>query len=971
MSLDKLYETLGFNQNNGLHKHGEELPNYPSRIKVTLKKIDYDAIYNIENKPLIIFKELNRSNDLEKKIESLHRDVWNLGETPILFIVLNNEYRLYNSFIFDKEKNDIWKKITNDNDLEEFSFLNIASGKLLMKYEKDFDGKKRVQEYLLRNLRDARKILYGEGLSYHTINNLIGRLLFSRYLIDREILKKENFEKIYKKSFEDIILSKRNLYEYFKYLKEKFNGDLFPITSNEKKEVDGTHLKTLSDLFKGYNLANGQTVLFDIYDFSIIPIELISSIYETFLEKKEKKTKGVFYTPLSLVDYILNHTLDPKLEKTDQCKILDPACGSGVFLVESLRKIIEKKIENDSLDSEDLKEIVQSNIFGIDADEDAINISIFSIYLTLLDYLNSDNANKFRFPELKNKNLFISDFFDTENKFNNIIKNVSIDLIIGNPPWGNSKGLNIKYSKKEGFKVGNNQIAQSFLIRVKDFVNENTKIALIVTSKVLYNLQSKNFRSYFLEKFFIDEILEFSAVRRKNVFKNAIGPGAIIFYRFAHNQDTKNNNVQHITLKSNRFFNLFKIIVIEKYDIKYIKQEYFLKYDWLWKVVLYGNILDFNFIKRLKEEYKPIKEIVDHKKSLLDGVGISTGGQGKLKDISDLKGTPYLDISREKDMLKRYFIDNKKDSLWDISTAVKLNRELFEPPYLLMRIRLDRDFRCVASFSEEKMVFRSYVSCIKGSNKDKRILKNILGVLNSQLFTYYMTLTGSATGIERPDAYHKEKLAFPIPKSIIKDEKIYRNVNTLLNLYKEYSSFNIPEKALRIEKRLDEHIFNLFELDVVERDLIDYTSKISIPLINEEETPLNAPKEDQLKDYAKIFLEHFKHSFAPHFFSIEIYNTDYFIGMNFKIVPNEPKEFITFKKENDLKKIINKLGIISIEKIGEIYVQRDIKEFSKSSFSIIKPCEYKNWHKAVAWLDLGEFLDAMFQNYIKEKEVAQ
>ena len=748
MSLDKLYERLGFNEDNGLHKSGKELPNYPSRIKIALKKIDYDSIYNIENKPVIIFKQLTRTDDLEEKIENLHKDVWNLNETPILFIVLDNEYRIYNGYIFDKEKNNIWKRITNNKDLDEFSFLNIASGKLLLKYEKDFDGKKRVDEYLLKNLRDARRILKEKGLSYHLINNLFGRLLFSRYLIDRKILKKENFEKIYGTNFENVILNKKNLYNYFKYLREKFNGDLFPLIDNEKERINKTHLQVLSNLFKGHNLAENQAVLFDIYDFSIIPIELISSIYETFLDKNTKKSKGVFYTPLTLVDYILNQSLDPKLEEMDECKILDPACGSGVFLVESLRKIIEKYFENNLLNSENLKELVQNNIFGIDKDADAINISIFSIYLTLLDYLNSENANKFKFPELINKNLFVSDFFDIDKKFNNIIKNVNVDLIIGNPPWGNFKDLNIIYSKNEGFRVGNNQIAQSFLVRVKDFANENTRIAMIVTSKVLYNLQSKDFRSYFLENFFIDEILDFSAVRRKKIFKNAIGPGAIIFYRFSNNQNTNNNDIQHITLKPNRFFNLFKIIVVEKYDIKFIKQELFLKFDWLWKVVLYGNILDFKFIKRLKDEYEPIKDIIAQK-SMISGVGISTGGQGRSKDISFLKGEPYLDISRDKDMLKRYSIDNKKESLWNFSNAVKFNLKLFEPPYLLMRIRLDKEFKSVATFSEEKMIFRSYVSSIKGSYKNERILKNILGVLNSQIFTYFIVMTGSATGIER------------------------------------------------------------------------------------------------------------------------------------------------------------------------------------------------------------------------------
>lgn len=83
-----------------------------------------------------------------------------------------------------------------------------------------------------------------------------------------------------------------------------------------------------------------QSVLDCPYDFKIIPIELISNIYEAFLQdNNSKKNQKAIYTPLFLVDYMLNNTLDKKLKNNTACKILDPSCGSGVFLVESLRRI--------------------------------------------------------------------------------------------------------------------------------------------------------------------------------------------------------------------------------------------------------------------------------------------------------------------------------------------------------------------------------------------------------------------------------------------------------------------------------------------------------------------------------------------------------------------------------------------------------------------------------------------------------
>ena len=138
------------------------------------------------------------------------------------------------------------------------------------------------------------------------------------------------------------------------------------ITYKEEDYVTPEHLEVLSHLFNCSSFFAGgkfkskytvQRSLFDLYDFEIIPVELISSIYENFIgnikenEKlnlsKQKDIKA-YYTPSYLVDYVLSQTVTPFLEnktkKDTDCKVLDPACGSGIFLVETIRKIVEKEL---------------------------------------------------------------------------------------------------------------------------------------------------------------------------------------------------------------------------------------------------------------------------------------------------------------------------------------------------------------------------------------------------------------------------------------------------------------------------------------------------------------------------------------------------------------------------------------------------------------------------------------------------
>ena len=373
---------------------------------------------------------------------------------------------------------------------------------------------------------------------------------------------------------------------------------MFKLSEFQKNKITDVHLKNLYKLFSGFDMRNPEQSVLDCpYDFKIIPIELISNIYDAVLQ--DNKNQKAIYTPLFLVDYILNNTLDKKLKKNADCKVLDPSCGSGVFLVEALRRIIDNHLEIIStITPNELKEILTSNIYGIDIDKDAIQMTLLSIQLTLFDYLGVEEIKHFKMPELINKNFFNDDFFNLDGEFNSLD---AFDLIVGNPPWGSKQQKShINYYKKNKLPVTNKQIAQSFLLRVNDFMSQSSDVALIVTSKILYNFNDLKFRKYFLRNFNLTEVLEFSSIRRE-IFNNAIGPGSILFY----NLDIANcEKIKHISLKPNKLFYLLSSVVIQKSDIKYISQKDLYNHDWVWKVLVYGNTLDFQLINRLHSKKK-------------------------------------------------------------------------------------------------------------------------------------------------------------------------------------------------------------------------------------------------------------------------------------------------------------------------------------------------------------------------------
>ncbi|KIM08261.1 MAG: hypothetical protein KU28_04025 [Sulfurovum sp. PC08-66] len=194
-------------------------------------------------------------------------------------------------------------------------------------------------------------------------NSLIGRILFIRYLIDRKVRLNKYKKILSNEDLQSILASKEKTYELFEYLKsdDGFNGDWFPIDKLEDELVNPQHLNILKELIGGTEIQSGQRSLFDIYDFSIIPIEFISNVYESFIGEEEQRESGAYYTPTFLVDYILKYTVDEFFKNNPNeynCKVLDPACGSGIFLVETFRRLVAQfeRVNDKKITANELKQ---------------------------------------------------------------------------------------------------------------------------------------------------------------------------------------------------------------------------------------------------------------------------------------------------------------------------------------------------------------------------------------------------------------------------------------------------------------------------------------------------------------------------------------------------------------------------------------------------------------------------------------
>jgi hypothetical protein len=279
------------------------------------------------------------------------------------------------------------------------------------------------------------------------------------------------------------------------------------------------------------------------------------------------------------------------------------------------------------------------------------------------------------------------------------------------------------------------------------------------------------------------------------------------------------------------------------------------------------------------------------------------------------------------------------------------DERLFVAPYCLVLTGIDTNNYTMRSvFSEKDFVFRSAVYAIKGEETQKPFLLNLTGLLNSTLYAYLNLMVGSSLGIEREQRLLDEVFDFPY----VLAPQIAEQVELLQNLL-------VAQKDAEAETdKLNMMILKAFGLE--NNIFVDYALQIQIPQLtrHNDKFATHIVNVSELSFYADMFVESLseilaysgKYVFANVFPAV----TKYYSAVEIVLTDKKPEHDVYVKNESNA--MVEAITKFSAYKINEMFFNlKDVIHFEEDSFYIIKPNAYKNWHPAIAQLDLAETIE--------------
>ena len=797
--------------------------------------------------------QLEDKHQAESKAKEIHQSLWNLCFAPFIILKLPHQIRIYTGFNYSVQDTEVGLlEVIDDKKqlpqlIKHFSANAIDTGQIWKsKYAKQLQPNHRVDEHLLTNLRKLGKSLKDAGLHEESAHALIGKYVFLSYLRERNILSDIwlSQQGISPESIFSRQATRASLKKLIEALSD-FNGKVFPIDFDDATLQD-KHISWVAAVFKGDQPLKGDADIiwqlhlnFQAYNFRYIPVETLSAIYEQFLvdgDKKVRQNQGIVYTPEFLADYVLSEVASIKPLQRGM-RILDPACGSGIFLVLAYRRLIESL--GGKTTPEQLRDILTESIFGVERKRDACYVTEFSLILTLLHYSEPGQLEdlKFKLPDLHNTHIFECDFFDFAGEsceVNFWDQDLKFDWVVGNPPWielkpktKSEKHVRAWFQDKENKTsrpTGGNRVAEAFSWAVTDLLKPEGVIGLLLPATSLVNLESQKYRQEFFTQHEIYRITNFANFRETLFGKKNSGvlPAATIIYHPAIESRDKSDIIHYspfvATQQATEANHEPWLITINESEIQTISSLDAEKGETsLWKLALWGTPYDKRVLDRLR--YLFPTTLMEFCKT--QGWGENLPCQGVELKLDPENTTEKLEFLPE--LVDTKTFDTTKHNKYKPRYRFSVPYRLEENPKHYLRLRggksalsinfaphiiLSKAWQNFAIYSDENFVIPPQQLGISVPNqlKDKDSLRALAIYLSSSTVAYFLFFHVPEWGVfrQRKSVVITKVREIPTPLFTSEQTESLANLHRqIVKIERKRISAFVSHTRQRVQKRLD------------------------------------------------------------------------------------------------------------------------------------------------------------------------
>lgn len=885
--INPFFEYLGWDISNkeGLSQTYREVI-HEDKLKIGKETKAPDYSFRIGGNRVFFVEAKKPSRNLKEDADAayqIRRYAWS-GKLAVSILTDFEEFAIYDCSkkpsSNDKASMSRIEYINYEDYLNRFDFLydtfakeNVLRGSL-EKYNADTKSKKGTESVdidFLNSLDDLRTKLASNisklnSLSLRDLNfavqHIIDRIIFLRVAEDRGV---ENYGDLREACFGNNYY--KNIVEIFKKADGKYNSGIFDFSKDkitQNIEVDNKVIKEIiNDLYYPKSP----------YEFSVISVEIIGNAYEQFLGKtitignnskakielkpEVRKAGGVYYTPEYIVDYIVENTVGEKIKgKTPKeianIKIVDPACGSGSFLIGAYKYLLnyhreyyskqgKKKFLGSKEDAitEDgelalwvKKQILINNIFGVDIDSNAVEVTKLSLLLKCMEnetpasIMNNQSLfNERALPSLDENikcgnSLIGSDFysggdslnidietqykincFDWEREFSSIFKSGGFDIVIGNPPYG-AELMDIERDYLERkYSLNNTNTAALFIGLSKHLLKDKGVNGFIIPKSFIYASNWESSRELIIND--LQELVDCGKVWKEVKLEQVI----IMFC----------NNSEVETYKASER-NENNIITVGKIDKKTFRE--------------FGFYLNAVSNEELNIAYKMRKSEIYLNDFIINRRG---GGYQKLS-TDEIPKNKYYKVIGGKNISRYYFPDNSKKYI--LQKDVVDNKATIEENSILVQniisyTDIPKPSIIIRGIPSDLINRNEYIildTINQLSNKSNFSIYYILAVLNSKLISWYTYrfIYGKAIMTMHFDSVITAKIPMPLldiqrkehDKIVILVKNIIELNNKLINEKNPNSLNMINRQISACEKQLDNLIFSIYNLNDDEKRII-------------------------------------------------------------------------------------------------------------------------------------------------------